>query len=197
MRDPIVALRLAYLIQAERLGRRRLAERIGLGEMQVRLELDELRNRGLIRWDRTGCALTEQGLRTFSSVLSLVRDVQSLDLHGLKLDRANLAAHLVAHASVPAAWQLRDEAIREGATGLILLIQQNGEWTFAHNQEPLRIQSPKDSDQLDRVFSEANPCDLALVVAGADGTTCAQGLWRAIRAIAQSSETPDGIEKLE
>lgn len=180
MEYSISALRIAFLLQRERLGRRRLAERAGLSEMTVRLELDRLRSQGFVQLDRSGCALTDEGLRTFSPVLNLVVKVAPLDLSGLRIDVISLAAHLRIRQQSPAAWQLRDEAIREGASGLIMLVQSNGEWIFTHDQEPVRVQYLNDAEQLEQTFPEVNPSDLVVIVPGPDERVCAQGLWRVI-----------------
>ena len=184
MEHSIATLRLAFLLQEERLGRRRLATQTGLSEMTVRLELEQLRTRGLVRMDRQGCELTDEGLHTFSLVFGLVVKVLPVELSGLQIDVVSLAAHLRKRAHVPAAWKLRDEAIRAGASGLIMLSQHEGEWMFSHDQEPVRVQYLNDAEQLDQSFPEANPNDFVLIVSGPDRSVCAQGLWRTIRVIA-------------
>ncbi|MCK5247402.1 hypothetical protein KAR02_10910 [Candidatus Bipolaricaulota bacterium] len=184
MEHSIATLRLAFLLQEERLGRRRLATQTGLSEMTVRLELEQLRTRGLVRMDRQGCELTDEGLHTFSLVFGLVVKVLPVELSGLQIDVVSLAAHLRRRAHVPAAWQLRDEVIREGASGLIMLRRHEGEWIFAHDQEPVRVQYLRDAAHLEQNFHDANPNDLILIASGSDRGICAQGLWRAIRAVA-------------
>ena len=182
----ITALQLAFLLQEERLGRRRLADRTGLSEMTVRLELENLRDRGLVRLDRSGCTLTDEGLRAFSPVLNPVVKVMPLELSGLRIDDISLAVHLRMRRNAPAAWQLRDEAIREGASGLIMLSRQNDEWIFSHDKEPIRVQYLSDARQLEQSFQDARPDDQLMIVSGPDRTVCAQGLWRAIRVITTS-----------
>ena len=184
MDHSIAALQLAFLLKEERLGRRRLAERTGLSEMFVRLGLEHLRDRGLVRLDRQGCELTDEGLRLFSPVLKLVVKAMFVELNDLRIDVVNLAAQLTGTARVPAAWKLRDEAIREGASGLVMLSQQDGEWIFSHDQEPLRVQYLVDAEQLEQSFRGGNPNDRLLIVPGPDRNVCTRGLWRAIRAIA-------------
>ena len=184
MEFSITALQLAFLLQDERLGRRRLAARTGISEMTVRLELEQLRTCQLVRLDRQGCELTDEGLRTFSPVLGLVVKVLPVELTGLRIDVVSLAAHLRGRDHVPAAWKLRDEAIRAGASGLIMLSRHEGEWTFSHDQELVRVQYLNDAEQLEQSFPEANPNDFVLIASGPDRSVCAQGLWRAIRVIA-------------
>jgi len=183
MEHSIAALQLAFLLQEERLGRRRLADRTGLSEMTVRLELEQLRSRGLAQLDRQGCELTGEGLRLFSPVLKLVVKVLPVELSDLRIDVVSLAAKLRGIAPIPAAWKLRDEAIREGASGLIMLSEHAGEWIFSHDQEPVRVQYLNDAKRLDQSFQKANPNDFMLIVSGPNRTACTQGLWRAIRSL--------------
>lgn len=185
MEFSISALRIVHLLRTERLGRRRIAERTGLSEMSVRLELEQLRTRGLVKLERSGCALTARGKRAFAVALDRVVDVRRASLIGLRIDEVNLAAHLHAQSRLPEAWKLRDEAIREGASGLILLVRSADAWTFAHNAEPIRIHAPEDASQLNEAFPSAAEDDLCLIVSGPTENVCAAGLWRAIRALNQ------------
>jgi len=181
------ALQIAFMLRDERLGRRKLAERSGLGEMVVRLEVERLRDQGLIQLDRAGCRLTPKGIRRFGPLLNPVRRVIPVDLIELRMDGVHLAAHLIAHRAGfldgPSAWTLRDAAIREGATGLISLSWSGTDWTFAHNAEPVRTLNPKDAERLAETFPEPGPEDSLLVAAASDPVSCSSGLWAVIRAL--------------
>ena len=181
MEFSISALRIAHLLRADRLGRRRIAERTGLSEMSVRLELEQLRAQGLVKLERSGCTLTARGRRVFAGALDRVVDVQRLNLDGLRIDAVNLAAHLHEQPQLPEAWKLRDEAIREGASGLILLVRTADAWAYAHNAEPVQIHAPGDAVHLDAAFPSASDSHLCLIVSGPTANVCAGGLWRAIR----------------
>ncbi len=188
MEFSIPALRIAFVLRAERLGRRRIADHTGLSEMSVRLELEQLRALGFIRMNRSGCQLTARGKRAFSGILDRVTHVQRLTLDGLRIDDVSVAAQLRAHLQLPEAWRLRDEAIREGASGLILLIRTKEEWAFTHNMEPVCIHAPRDAVRLDEAFSSVDTGQLCLIVSGATESVCAAGLWRVICVLSQKQE---------
>jgi len=179
-----VALQLAYAVRRERLGRRRLADRSGLTEMVVRVELERMRSEGLVRLDRSGVALTIKGKRQFAAYLDCIRSVHDLHLGSLQLDVHEAAAHL-SSVTVPPAWMLRDEAIREGATALMLLVHTSNGWAFSHNQETIRSLNPADADEIETTFSDANDEDLLIIVSGPTRQQDRRGLWRVIRAIVQ------------
>lgn len=179
MDDAIMALELAYHLQRERLGRRRLAERTGVTEMVVRLELERMHKRGWIHLPRSGAELTAVGRERFEPLLARVRDVQLLQLKTLRLDDVALAG-LIAVDSSPTAWGLRDRAIREGASGLLLLVHRNVEWTFSHDAEPIRHRNPEDAATVDEAFPEVQPGDHLIVVFGPSVRTATAGLWQAM-----------------
>lgn len=182
METSIIALQLAYHISRERLGRRRLAERIGQGEMVVRIELERMRDAKLIRLLRSGAELTSEGRHHFSGCLQNIRLVNDLKLASLRLDAVNVGAHLSA-TNVPSAWVLRDEAIREGATAILLFVRTSGSWVFSHNNEPVQILNPLDVDEMEAAFPNANEKDLLMIVSGATRGQAIGGLWRCIRTV--------------
>ncbi len=176
--DPIT-LQLAYHVDRSHLGRRRLAERTGLSEMAVRTELHRLRQRGLVALPRAGAQLTAAGQRRLGQLLSPIRAVIRLDLTSLALDRVGAAAHLEAPGTATA-WAVRDEAVRAGATGLLLLRRERGAWQFAHDNDEVGRRNPEDARLLDAAFPDAQPSDTLLIAFGPDLRTAGLGLWRAI-----------------
>jgi len=178
-----IALQIAFMLREERLGRRRLAKRVGLGEMAVRLELDRLREAGLVHLDRAGCRLSPKGVRAFRPFLDPVRKLIPVDLAELRMDEAHVAAHLAMGLDGPSAWALRDAGIRAGATGLISLTRIEDEWAFSHNGEPIRAQNPRDAEQLSSRFPNPAPGDSLLLSAGPDLAMCTSGMWTVIRTL--------------
>ena len=74
---------------------------------------------------RAGIEMTKSGRREYATMLGQIRNVCEVDLSSLRLDGHTLAALIAVETGDPA-WTLRDLAIREGATGLLLL-QYEGE----------------------------------------------------------------------
>lgn len=186
--DPAVRLQLVYHVDRAqaakgRLGRRRLAAVSGLSEMSVRLELQRLRDSGWVTLARSGVELTKSGRRRFSSVLDRIRDVREVDLTSLRLGAYALAGLVAAHER-SAVWAVRDLAVREGATGLLLLRCSAAGWSFSHNDEPVAEHNPTDAATLATTFPKATAND-RLVVAFAPDLGCAGlALWRVLAELA-------------
>lgn len=182
METSVVALQLAYHISRESLGRRRLAEKIGQGEMVVRIELERMRDAKVIQLLRSGAELTAKGRLHFSKCLQSIRLVNDLKLASLRLDAVNVGVHVSAF-DVPSAWLLRDEAIREGATAILLLVRTSGGWVFSHNNEPVQTLNPLDVDEIEAAFPNADEKDLLIIISGPTRRQTICGLWRCIRTV--------------
>jgi len=181
--DESVALQLAYHISTARLGRRRLAARTGLSEMAVRIELERMRDRGFVRLLRSGVELTAAGRRHFRGLLDRVVRVAPVGLSpALRLDDVGLAAHLT--SGVPdSVWAVRDAAVREGATGLLLLRHGPGGWAFAHDGEPVGFRNPRDAEAIGAAFPDPSDGDLFPIAFGPSVKDAGLGLWRAVHAL--------------
>jgi hypothetical protein len=186
MEESVSALQLAYHISLARLGRRRLGLRTGLTEMTVRIELERLRDRRLVRLHRSGVELTPAGRRRFAKFLEPIRSIAEVELTSLRVDDVSLAAHLATGDAGPV-WALRDEAVREGATGLLLLRFDSDSWRFAHNDEPIRLQNPHDAATIDAAFPDPHPEDLLLIASGPDLKNTGLGLWSALLTVLAAS----------
>ena len=147
--------------------------------MAVRIELERLRERGLVELDRAGVSLTAAGRRRFRPLLDPIRAVAPVELGSLRVDRVTLAAHVARRETEPA-WTLRDHAIREGATGLLLLYYGADGWAFVHDNEPVRVRNPQDAAVLESGFPDPSPGDLLLVASATDLRHASMGLWRVL-----------------
>jgi len=179
------ALQLAYHISRSRLGRRRLARVTGLSEMAVRIELERLRERRLIRLDHAGVELTDEGRPHFAPLLDRIREIRELHLTSLRLGAVALAAHITTQERT-AAWLLRDLAVREGATGLLLLSWSCSEWRFAHDEEPIRLRNPKDAEAITQVFPNPEDADRLVVAFGPARQQAGLGLWHVLTELAST-----------
>lgn len=176
MTDSGTTLQLIYEIERNRFGRRRLAESTGRTEMSVRLDLERLRDEGLIEVRRTGTKLTAAGRRRFSSLFRNVLDVRTLGVTTLAVDGTCVAAQ-VRTTGMPPAWVARDIAVRGGATGLVLLRFLEDRWAFTHDGEPIRDKNPADAAAIDEAFASPEAGDLLLLSFGPASGSAAGGLW--------------------
>ncbi len=181
--DESVALQLAYHISRSRLGRRRLAVLTGLSEMAVRIELERMRDRGFVTLRRSGVELTAAGRRHFRGLLGPIARVASVGLSpSLRLDDVGLGAHLTSGVT-DSVWAIRDEAVREGATGLLLLRHGPKGWAFAHDGEPVDLRNPRDAEAIGAAFPDPSDGDFLPIAFGADVKQAGLGLWRAVLAL--------------
>ena len=172
-------LQLVYHVGLEGLGRRRLAESTGLTEMTVRLELERLRERGFVDLKRAGPELTTQGRQYFSPAFERIVAVRALELTTLRLDEVALAAHSF-FKQTPPAWAIRDVAIREGATGLVLLRYGGSGWAFTHDDEPIRLRNSHDALVIETAFPDPACEDGLIIASGPDRRLAGLGLWGSI-----------------
>lgn len=63
---------LRYLFWMQPVGRRTLAEKLGVSERSLRTDTDALRNQGLLVVSKSGMGLTKEGLKTFQGLESLM-----------------------------------------------------------------------------------------------------------------------------
>lgn len=172
-------LELIYLISREKLGRRRLAQRTGLSEMRIRLELDKLRGSGYVTLDKSGVTLTDKGKRQFYLVLHKVRKVSDIDL---SIDVEGLvcqAAVLSYFASRPA-WFYRDLVIRQGASALMMLCYGQEGWFFIDSGELFGVRNPDQEHLIGEAFGVGKKGDLLLIVSAPDVKSCGLGLWKVV-----------------
>lgn len=178
-----VALQLAYYVSVARLGRRRLALQTGLSEMLVRIELERMRDHGFVKLTRSGVQLTAAGRRHFCALLGPIVRVAPIELSpALRLDDFVVGAHLTSGA-MDSTWAVRDAAVREGASGLLLLRYGPPGWAFAHNGEPVGHSNPQDVEAIDLAFPDPGDGDLLPIAFGADIKGARLGLWRVILAL--------------
>ena len=179
MRTDVITLQLVFLVSGERLGRRRLAQRTGLSEMTVRLQLERLRDEGFLVLNKSGAALSQFGKERFASLLTHVKVLQGLSLTTLAQDTVTLAALLSCPAARPP-WWYRDHAVREGASAMILIRCCVEDLCFSHSKEQIGTHNPHDEQVIKGVFPFRREEDLLVIVAAPDRRRAGLALWRII-----------------
>ena len=174
-------------------GRRTLVRRTGITEMTVRTHLNKLRDAGYVKMAKAGTSLTAQGLEAFAPLKRRVRWVGAPALRALALDDHGAAALLRSFSEkLTEGWRYRDAAVREGATGALLLRRDEEGWTFSDQPLPLRERYPEDAALLDNALSAADVRPQegdALVIAFApEPSTAQRGLWRVVVELLPPSE---------
>jgi len=110
-----------------RIGRKRLVEKLGIGEGSMRTILEKLESRGLIASSRGGHSLTKKGQKFLYSFPEFVQ-VDADELTVGKFDFATVVSG--AAGKVKNGIEQRDEAIKAGGDGATVLIFRKGRLQF-------------------------------------------------------------------
>ena len=119
----------------------------------------------------------------FASVIDRIRNVREVNLMSLRLDACALGGLVAAHEH-SAVWAVRDLAVREGATGLLLLRFSALGWSFSHDGEPVAERNPTDAAPLTTTFPEATIDDSLAVAFAPDHCSAGLALWRVLGELA-------------
>jgi len=175
-----ITLQLVFLLSRERLGRRRLACRAGLSEMTVRIQLERLRDQGFLVLDKSGSALTSAGKERFGPVLDHVSDIQELSLYSLAQDTITMAA-LLSHAEKQhPSWWYRDQAVTQGATGMLLVSCFANGLFFSDTEECIAADNSHDAQVIKGAFPSRQEGDLLVIVSAPTHKQTRLGLWQVI-----------------
>lgn len=116
---------LEFIGDREPLGRKQLAEQLGVGEGSVRTILKRLKNKGLIISSPQGHVLTEDGE---NELKRMRRKFVQLDAGNLTVGKIDVATIVRGAAKkIREGIEQRDEAIKAGAEGATVLISENSE----------------------------------------------------------------------
>ena len=165
-----------YLVGENNLGRRRLAEELGLTESKTRTMLKHLKNSGYVETgEKTN--LTSEGEKIFSGIQKKILKVSEVDLSYLGMGEEAVAAVVKLEKDFKVI-ELRDEAVRAGAKGLTVLEYQN-DFTFPEDEDPDVKKFEKDIELLEKVFTPRKG-DKLLISSGNSEENARKGLWRGL-----------------
>ncbi|WP_048151547.1 DUF4443 domain-containing protein [Palaeococcus ferrophilus] len=143
-------------------GRKQLAEGLGLGEGSVRTLLKKLSSLGLIESKQRGHHLSDKGESVLGELAGKfsepvpVSPVEGMPSRALKIHGPPTFKSI----------DLRDEAIRAGAKGAMILRVKDGEPVFPEDGRPLRETLPELAEEL---MGKLNPSEGdALVISWAE-----------------------------
>lgn len=144
--DAHVKMALELIGKHKRIGRKQLAEELGVGEGSMRTILDQLKKRGLITSSRGGHSLTAKGEHTLSKPFEFVQ----VNVGDLTMGKVNIATVVRGAATkVMRGIEQRDEAIKAGADGATILIYRGGRFEF-----PYRVVGIKKYEKVMCVIAE-------------------------------------------
>jgi len=161
-----------------RVGRKQLAEKLGVGEGSMRTILNMLKKQSLITSSRGGHALTARGKRFLGKPLEFVR-VDAGDLTVGEVDVATIVRG--ASAKIKRGIEQRDEAIKAGANGATALVFKAG-----------KLQFPDGFRGVDKKFEKSIETfglrngDVLIIGTGRDAIKAEAGARAAARTLAKS-----------
>jgi len=161
-----------------RIGRKRLVEKLGVGEGSMRTILEKLCKQGLITSSRGGHSLTGKGKKFLYTLPNFVQ-VDAGDLTVGKFDVATVVSG--ASGKVKNGVEQRDEAMKAGADGATILIFRRGKLQFPG--ESMKVQE-KLSRRLVAALRPRNG-DVVIIGTGKDAAKAEAGA----RAAAQTLTT--------
>ncbi len=177
---PHLSMGLVHHLREGALGRRTLVERTGWTESVVRTELEKLEAHGWVGFAKPGTSLTPQASERLAGFFDQVPRVERLGLAEIELDRSACGALVRAHADPPKTWQVRDSAVREGASGILVLRKEPSGLRLLDVDASFSRRNPHDAA---RVESALGPCDVGdfvVIVFAADPGRAMAATWRAL-----------------
>jgi predicted transcriptional regulator len=126
--ENVDTLRVLFMLEKGTFGRKSISKNLSLGEGYVRKLLTRLEQKRLIKRSRKGTELTEKGKRVLNEIKKVLYAAGNIDLKSYE----NLYGVIVKNASrmVYKGLEERDEAIRLGAKGAMVLTYENGKLWF-------------------------------------------------------------------
>ncbi len=148
------------------IGRKRLAEALGLGEGAARTLLSRLKEEGLIRSDRTGCYLTQKAQPIYEDLSANMTQPKPIDVSSTWPYLSNVAIIVRSAADrVGRGIEQRDSAIRAGARGAMTLVYKGGRLLMPGISDV----STEYPDFAERVLEQLHPNDYdVIIIVGAD-----------------------------
>ena len=155
------------------LSRASLSRELGIGEGAVRTLLKKLVSADLVRTSRSGCVLTEEGMALWTELNArlakrspIARSAISLGAHGFAILVRDGAK------KVRLGVEQRDEAVRAGAKGALVLIAEEGRLKMPGVSDDIRADYP---DLFEEVAKSLEPEEGdAIVIAYADDPLVAE-----------------------
>jgi predicted transcriptional regulator len=186
-RDTIKQILLLLIIQREGpIGRYRLKSllEMTLHEGIVRHMLEEYQAQNIITSSRRGAALTPHGHDYIQQLLQQYRilDIQKFTIPLMSTDAITLGVHLQDCADqIISAMDVRDIAIRGGATSATVVIYRNGVLTIPAVDPTFITNNPKLTHQLHTTF-HLKPNDVVILIS-------AESDWRGLEAAIHVAES--------
>ncbi|MGQ9690613.1 MAG: DUF4443 domain-containing protein [Thermoproteota archaeon] len=146
-----------------RISRSKVKGLLGLGEGSVKSLFKFMRSQGLLATSRGGSGLTPRGARLLDLLRKHIPDFRKADLGYLSVGKFNYAI-VLRRLNIPAVLKIRDEAVKLGGTGAVVMFFKEGVIKIPYGSDDLKTLSPEDYRELSQMSLVDNDC--ILVVGG-------------------------------
>ena len=171
-----VQMALEQIAKHDKVSRKQIVKKIGVGEGSVRTILNQLKNRGLIISSKGGHSLTARG----KNFLEKAQEFVQVDVGDLTVGRANVATLIKgAAAKVKRGIEQRDEAMKAGAEGASVLIFKDGKLRFPDGFAEVGVDA---SETLVKLL-KPEESDAIVIGAASDARTAETGARAAARTL--------------
>ena len=177
---PHLSMGLLHHLREGAVGRRTLVERTGWTESVVRTELEKLESHGWVEFAKPGTSLSPAASERLADFFEQVPRVARLDLAEIELDRSACGALVRAHSDPPKTWQVRDSAIREGASGILILRKEASGLRLLDVDASFSRRNPHDAARVESTLGPLEPGDFAVIVFASDAARAMAATWRAL-----------------
>ena len=144
-------------------GRKRLSSLINLGEGSVRSLIRRLREAGLIDTSKEGCYLTPKGREKVKDLRKFLKGPIEIELSELLQDKVYASLVRGVPLEKLRVLEVRDEAVRAGGKGAIILVCLQGKLIFPETSELLARYHPRDELRIMEAFK---PSEGDIIIVG-------------------------------
>jgi len=174
---------LMILLKEGTAGRIRLSKTLSLGEGTTRTLLSKMKSIGLVEESKKGCSLTSLGREVAEAIVSKISSVAEVPVDELGFEGKGFGV-LVRGAATGADFvKLRDEAIKRGARGLVVITLRGGRLVMPIMEEDVEAKWPRTARLIIDVFKPSNG-DVILIGAADDASRAEKGALMAAWSLA-------------
>jgi len=171
---PVDMLRAVWKLEV-RTGRARLSAELGIGEWSTRTILKLLKKEGLVDATPMGYKLTREGFKLLEELKKSAAGMSLLAPSFLTADKRSVGM-LVRGEKPPSVLEVRDEAVRIGASGITLLCFKRGKFYFVDSGDELQSNYLPALKEINDKFKFQNG-DMLLLCFGDDKEKLERAVW--------------------
>jgi len=172
--SPLDALRTVWKLECRK-GRGRLSKEIGIGEWSTRSVLEFLRHEEVVDVTPMGYKLTPKGFSLLKELKKSAVDMDSFPASPLTANKRSIGM-VIRGKRFSSILDVRDEAVRNGASGITLLSLREGKFHFVDSGDEVQSDYLPALNEVIRRFKFRNG-DMLLLCFGEDKDRLERAAW--------------------